>query len=159
MHTTWTNAMQAMAELGIDASYRQIDYWCSQGLLGDEKARRGSGWRREFDLRDLELIDALANVRKLSRDIDITMVADIVRCRPLNPDGEILILEADGTAHRFDHWCAIPAELVAGVCVIPLRSFAMAGSSTATGESPPVVPQPAGEPGAAASPTAVPTSP
>lgn len=110
-------------DLGIDCTYRQLDYWCAQGLLGPERSRRqGPGWRRRgYDSTDLEVIYALCAVRNLSKQVDLSRVAEIVVARPVNPDGEVLVVEPDGNALRFDHWCATTA---APVMVIPLRSFA-----------------------------------
>jgi len=141
--------MQAIEDLGINASYRQIDYWCALGLLGEKARRRGPGWIRQYDVRDFEVIDTLSKVRKLTRSIPLARIADLIRCRPVDPAGEVLVIEADGTAYRFDHWCGVAGELAIPVCVIPLRSFA---SVTATdGDSSPAIPRPAGEPGAAVS--------
>lgn len=140
---TWTPAIQRINDLGIDCTYRQLDYWCASGYLGDEYSRRhgsvrGPGWQRQFTVGDLEVLHAINEIRKISSRLDPTRACSTVRARPVNETGEILVLEHDGTARRFDHWCARPDELDHVAAVVPLRSFAAAtpagdGSDLPTG--------------------------
>lgn len=131
----WSAAVDRMRELGIDCSYRQLDYWCRLGYLGEHVTGNRPGWRREFTVTDLEVLYAVASIRRLSQRIDVVAATDVVRVRPVAVDGEVLVIDGDGRSQRFTHWCGIPGELAAPVVVVPLRSFAASVSPT-DGERP-----------------------
>lgn len=123
MPTAPTRAMQAFEDAGIDATYRQLDYWCNQGLFGSHHVRPGVGYRRTFDATDVEVAHALTAVRKISGTIPLDLVAAVVRERPVDPDGEMLVVYASGVAHRFR---STVATMPTGspVIVVPLRACA-----------------------------------
>lgn len=121
---TWqTRAMARFTDAGIEATYRQIDYWCSQGLLGEHNRGCGPGSRRSYDMADFEVAHAIVNVRKLSTRVPLDLIAAVVRERPVDPDGELLVVYPSGVAHRFRSTVA-PMPTSTPVIVVPLRSFA-----------------------------------
>lgn len=125
---TFTPLIGRINNLGIDCTYRQLDYWCRLGYLGEHHRNlgSGSGSRRHFTASDLEVLHALAELAKLTSgtSIDRRAIAAALRARSVQPDGEVLIIDPEGTAQRFDHWCAVGGELSRGCFVLPLRSFA-----------------------------------
>lgn len=156
---TWTPSIGTINDLGIDCTYRQLDYWCHAGYLGEQKRKVGSGVRRSFTSTDLEVLFALSLLARFAEkaSVDRRTVADAVRTRPINPGGEVLVIADGNSVFRFEHWCAHAGELTAAVCVIPLRSFA---SVTPTdGDVAPTDPPRSGASGVAAvpQPAATPT--
>lgn len=156
-------ALAQINELGVECTYRQLDYWCGTGDLGEKFTRSAPGWRREFDSGDVEVIFAFALIRRITERIPLARVNDIVRARRVSVDGEVLVVEPDGTAYRFEHWCSpTPARVVGGeftgALVIPLRSFA-AVVAPVDGSEAPTGPDAAGAEAGRHRPAAVPATP
>lgn len=140
----------------VDATQRQLDYWARNGLFGDEPEwNAGSGSKRPWHLPVVvEVAWACARLADLGIDVaPLRQVADVIRARPVDPNGELLVVLADGPLRssnriyatprvlRLSHWCARPGELDRVAAVVPLRSFAAvtpAGDSSdlPTGASP-----------------------
>lgn len=91
-------------------TYRQLDYWCRDGLLGDGLRNIGSGRRRVYTPVVFEMVDALTSLAAVGVVHDERAVAAAaVAARPVSPDGEVLVLYLDGRVHRFDkHACLEP---------------------------------------------------
>lgn len=61
-----THVAGPAACLAAGVSYRQIDYWCRSGLLGDQHVEGpGSGLKRRFDASDIDVLRALRQVMAL----------------------------------------------------------------------------------------------
>lgn len=102
-------------------TYRQLDYWCRAGLLGDDLRNLGSGKHRTYLPGHYELTFALTGLASLGASKDhLEAAAAAIAARPVAPDGEVLVVYVDGPAQRFDkHACLAPAT---DPCwVVPLR--------------------------------------
>ena len=61
-------AREVTTTLGV--SYRQLNYWCNRGMLGDQFVGPGSGEFRLFTLHDMAKIAAIKRLRDLGLDLD-----------------------------------------------------------------------------------------
>jgi hypothetical protein len=86
----------------VNCTYRQLDYWCRLGLIGELQYGRGSGSRRSFNDADLEVLYAVAGVYHLNgREELAARVRDAVRVRRVSPDHDEFIVITDGQqVHR-----------------------------------------------------------
>lgn len=62
MSETFVPSQEVARRAGV--TYRQLDYWCSSDLFGDDKVGRGSGTRRRFTKVDVELATLLGEVSR-----------------------------------------------------------------------------------------------
>lgn len=143
--TLSTASLERLRSLGIECSYRQLDYWVRCGYLGERHRNLGSGGQRVFDDADLEVLAALAQVTFLggptNTDSNLRQaISDAVRERRVDAAGELLVVDGTGHVFRCDPDVLFRVSRVErAAVVVPLRSFA---SHDLAGEVPPV---PAGD--------------
>lgn len=142
----------------VGCSYRQLSYWAGRGFLGEHQQRLGSGARRDWSGRDCEIAWAVArsaeigtaDFNRIGGAAEVhAWVAAAVRARPVGPEGEWLVVTADGTAQRFDRLLLDDLTAFDAARVIRLRSF----SSGVTEEASPPASPAAVTPGGLAPPT------
>lgn len=82
------------------ATYRQLDYWIRNGILGKHLASLGSGRRRTFTDVDVEIVAALVRLAALGCRGDwLSAAAAVIRSERVRP-GEWLIVTIAGHALR-----------------------------------------------------------
>jgi len=65
----YVNTYAAARIAGI--TYRQLDYWCRQGIIEPTVGAVGSGSRREFSRDEVRLAWAMAQLRSLGAPFDV----------------------------------------------------------------------------------------
>lgn len=127
------SANSVLVERLTGASYRQLDYWVRCGYISDDLVGKGSGGRREWRASHIETAHALLQSSSLGgsgrhanagAEDYARLVAQAVRARLVNPEGEWLVITADGTAQRFDKLLLDDLTHFEAARVIRLRSFA-----------------------------------
>lgn len=68
------NGPEAAKEAGV--TFRQLDFWCSQGYLGDHLKQSGTGHARYFYVRDRTRLECLAALVRAG--VRVQIAAEIV---------------------------------------------------------------------------------
>lgn len=117
------------AAAATGATFRQIDYWVRSGLLGRELQNIGSGSRRDFTSRHLEVIHALGHLSALGATKEWLQAAvDAMAAGPVRSEGERLLVLLDGTASRSR--VESPSSATGPGWLVPLVSYAGAEGSS-----------------------------
>lgn len=119
------SAPQICAFAGV--TFRQLDYWCRTDLLRPLTPARGSGTRRAFSARDLQVAWVLGRVSALGLAGPLPRVGAL-----LHELGEMrgwLVLTADGVEHvdvlDLDVVALWPAFTVVDLSAAPLAGAAL----------------------------------
>jgi hypothetical protein len=64
----------------VDLSYRQIDYWCSQGAIvpSGSPCNPGYGHRRQWSIRDVQRLQAIARFQRLAKAFARDVPTDVL---------------------------------------------------------------------------------
>jgi hypothetical protein len=63
--------------LATGATYRQLDYWCTQGYLRPEQTKRGRGFNRDWPPSERDVARVI--VRLLAVGVELAAAAKIAR--------------------------------------------------------------------------------
>lgn len=83
-------------------SYRQADYWARLGVFGDSPVwTPRPGTSRPWSMEMVEALYALGRLSELGVAVRVfASIFRVVMARPVDPDGEALIVERDGAVRR-----------------------------------------------------------
>lgn len=105
------------------ATTRQVNYWAAHGLLGERLRGMGSGGRRVFEPRDLEIVHALAWLASLGcRGDELAIAAETLRHGPrVDPAGERYVVPLRGRPYRLP--AGAPVSARGPLWVVDIRAF------------------------------------
>lgn len=105
------------------ATTRQINHWAAHGLLGERFRGMGSGGRRVFEPRDLEIVHALAWLASLGcRGEKLASAAETLRHGPrVDPAGERFVVPLRGRPYRLPAGASVAAP--GPLWVVDIRRF------------------------------------